>query len=423
MLASGKGLDILYVGVLPPHPGGAPISWAQLLSSLAALGHTIRALAPITPEALCNGDVYAATHPEIGVVRFPVPYFYVSPGIPPSDEYRRLKGDRVRKVLSGLIRKRRPDLLIIGRESFAPYVPDLARDHSLPCILGIRGNTTISVLSGGYPAAHAREMLDQFQKVQLLISCAHHMAHDLRTLGFDNVMVIRNAVDLGQFSPSPKSPALLRQLAIPDDAIIVVHASNLKGVKRPLDLVYSARQALQHNPRLVYVIVGDGQLRGAMEEACRQEGVRESFRFAGWVEYDRMPEYMNLADLVVMPSETEGLSRVYLEAQACGRLLLASDIPPAREVIVDGESGLLFCKGDIDELTAKTLRAAGDARLCAVIGHKAREQVKVHSLDEAVAAYAAVLRDVVDRHRILAEEYGRGHQRRDGIAARSGSGA
>jgi len=52
-----------------------------------------------------------------------------------------------------------------------------------------------------------------------------------------------------------------------------------------------------------------------------------------------MPEYLNLADMVVMPSETEGLALVCLEAQACERVLIASDIPASREVIEEGSTG------------------------------------------------------------------------------------
>jgi glycosyltransferase involved in cell wall biosynthesis len=176
-----------------------------------------------------------------------------------------------------------------------------------------------------------------------------------------------------------------------------MHVSNLKALKRPLDLVDSAVQALPHNPRLVYVVVGDGQLRDAMEKACLRKCISERFRYVGWVEYDRVPDYINLADLVVMPSEAESQARVYLETQACERLLLASDIPAAREVVVDGETGLLFRKRDIDDLTAKTLQAAADAALRADIGRKARERVRAHSLDDAIAAFLTLLERLVSR--------------------------
>lgn len=135
------------------------------------------------------------------------------------------------------------------------------------------------------------------------------------------------------------------------------------------------------------------------KEACRREGIHENFRFVGWVEYDRIPDFINLADLVVMPSEAESQARVYLETQACARLLLASDIPAAREVVVDGATGLLFRKGDIDDLTAKTLLAAGDAGLRADIGRKGRDRVQAHSLDDALVAFVTVFEDLVKEHK------------------------
>jgi len=165
--------------------------------------------------------------------------------------------------------------------------------------------------------------------------------------------------------------------------------------KRPLDIVESAERALRQNPKLLYVIVGDGPYRGLMEEACRRWRIAERFRFAGWVDYDRVPDYVNLADIVVMPSEAESQARVYLEAQACARLLIASDIPGAREVIEDGETGLLFGKGDIDDLTAKTLLAASDPELRAKMGWRAHERVRVHSVDRAVAAYVVTFEDII----------------------------
>ncbi len=192
---------------------------------------------------------------------------------------------------------------------------------------------------------------------------------------------------------------MLKKLAIQNDKIVVLHISNLKMVKRPLDIVNSAAGVLKKNSNLMYVIVGDGPCAGVMEEACRQKRISENFRFVGWLDHDHVSDYVNLADIVVMPSDFEVQALVYLETQACARLILASDISAAREVIVDGESGLLFRKGDIDDLTAKTLLAAGDSALRAEIGRKARERVKAHSIDDAVSAYAATLEDVVRERR------------------------
>ena len=146
-------------------------------------------------------------------------------------------------------------------------------------------------------------------------------------------------------------------------------------------------------------MVGDGPLRAEVEEACRERGLAERFRFTGWIDYPRMPSYIRLADLVLMPSEWEVQALVYLETLACGRLLVASDIPAAREVITDGETGLLFRMGDVDDLTEKTLLAAGSPALRAVIAGKAREAVRAHSLDTVAVQFAALLEGVVRAHR------------------------
>jgi glycosyltransferase involved in cell wall biosynthesis len=388
--------SVLYVGTLPPHPGGSAISCAQLLVEFVKAGHAVHALAPMTADAFRSGDPFAARHPEIGLTRFFLPYFESSVEIPAPEEYRKLEHDQIQEKLKILIGNGRPDVIFLGRESFAWHVPDIAQACSVPCILRTAGSaTTMGILKGTYPEPLAQQLLQQYRKVDLIVTPAEHMAESLRQLDFKNIRSIPNAVDIRQFYPRPKNQALLRELGIREDAIVVAHAANLRPLKRPLDLVHSAEKALQKNSRLVYLIVGDGDLRSAVEKTCKAKNLDGKFRFVGWIDYDRMPDYINLADIVVMASEAEGLARVYLETQACGRLLLASNIPAAREVIAHGATGLLFRLGDTDDLTAKTLLAAGDANLRAEIGRKARQQAERRSLDRVAAEYIAAFEAVL----------------------------
>lgn len=395
MSHKSHSFDILYIGTLPPHPGGSAISGSQLLLSFASLGHRIRALAPLTTETYQLGDIFAANHPEIEVTRWLVPYFETSPDHPSSEDFRRLEGEQIRQQLSSLMKNERPDIVFIGRETFVWHVPDITKDFSVPCILRLAGGTTLGMLNGTYPDLLAHQLLEQYRKVNLLVSPAKHLAKRMQRFKLPHIKIIANAVDLYQFSPRVKDKVLLRELALQDDDLIVAHISNLKALKRPLDLILAAEQVLQHNPQLVFLIVGDGPCREIMEQECQQRHILERFRFVGWVDYERVPDYMNLADLVVMPAEDETQARVYLETQACGRLLLASDIPAAHEVIMEGETGLLFRKGEINDLTDKILWAASNPQLRADIGYKARERVKAHSLDAAVAAYIATIKDIV----------------------------
>ena len=163
----------------------------------------------------------------------------------------------------------------------------------------------------------------------------------------------------------------------------------------------SAREVVRREPRATYIVVGDGDCREQMEAECRRLGILDHFRFVGWVDHERVADYINLADAVVMPSETEGVALVYLETQACGRLLIASDIPGAREAVTDGETGLLFRMGDTADLTRKILLAADDPALRERIGRTARARVKVHDLEHFVAAYDRAVRAVVQKSRAL----------------------
>jgi glycosyltransferase involved in cell wall biosynthesis len=310
-----------------------------------------------------------------------------------------MEGRSIRAAFPGLVAAERPDVVLLGRETFAWHVPELARANGLPCVLRISGGATQGILRGTYPATVADQLVARYRQVDLIVAQARHMAQSLRTLGLRRVAIIPNAIDLREFTPRPRDPARLRELAIPDDAIVAVHASNLKPLKRGLDIVHSAERALSVDPRLVYVIVGDGPCRAAMEAACRDRRIADRFRFVGWVDYARVPDYVSLADMVLLPSDEEHQARVSLEAQACGRLLLASDIPGAREVIEDGRTGLLFRRGDVEDFAVKTLRAAADPGLRAAIGRAAAERVVSHAIETALDAHVAALRGVIREHR------------------------
>lgn len=389
-------LDILFVGGLPPFRAGSALSLFQLLAGFAALGHSVRALTPITPDTLEEGEAFAATQSLVPLSWLHLPYLDFTPDIPAPPAYREVERTELWRVATPLIGARRPDLVICGHESWGWHVPELARNYGLPCLQLVRGNPIRGILEGSYPEEHGRKLLAELRTAGLIVAPAEHMAAGLRRLGFD-ARVVLNAVDLRQFSPRPKDPALARDLAIAADDIVVAHVANLKAIKRPLDLVESAARALPRDSRLLYLMVGDGILRQEIETACRRCGVFDRFRFIGWIPYERVPAHMNLADLVVLASEGEGLARVYLEAQACEKVLIASDIPAAREVIEQGRTGLLFRKADPADLAEKTLLAAADPTLRAEIGRRARAGVQAHALDRAVAAYVALMREVLAR--------------------------
>lgn len=306
-------------------------------------------------------------------------------------DYRAAEERQIALALAEEIKAGRPDVILIGRESFLASVVPFAVRHGIPSVLRVAGSQLRSVAAGDFGSEARREFQALLAAVDIVEAQARHVDADLAALGRSDVRFIPNAVDLEAFSPRPKSPGLLRELGIPAGAPVVLHASNLKRVKRPLDVVDSAAKALREIPEAVYVIAGDGPFRNEMERYCRESGIRERFRFAGWVDYERMPDFMNLADAVLMPSQSEQQAAVYLEAQACGRVLVASDVPGARQVVEDRSTGILFRTGDSADCAEKTLLALADSHLARDIGARARKAVRRHELREIAKAQVALL--------------------------------
>ena len=261
-------------------------------------------------------------------------------------------------------------MLLAGRETFAWHVPEFAERYGLPYVVRAAGATTIGMLRGQHPPDVTRR---------------------------PSVVILVENLPVPLDRRAWQEAVALHEAGVGSGDRIVVHASNLKALKRPLDVVACARIALERDPCLVFVVAGDGPLRAAMEEEARRAAIAGHFRFVGWIEQDEMPAYLNAADAVVMPCEDETLARVYLETMACGRVLVASDIDAAREVVDDGRSGLLFRTGDIQHMAQKVLMAVGDAALRDRLGREARATMGRHALAPALNAYAQLFRDVAGR--------------------------
>jgi glycosyltransferase involved in cell wall biosynthesis len=106
---------------------------------------------------------------------------------------------------------------------------------------------------------------------------------------------------------------------------------------------------------------------------------------------------MQATDLIVLPSHDEGMSNVVLEAMAAGCAVIASDVGGNPEVIVDGESGLLFPAGNLNALTGLLRALVTDAGRRAEIGRKARERIANHySIRALIERTSAIYRRVLD---------------------------
>jgi glycosyltransferase involved in cell wall biosynthesis len=391
MTPADRKLSILFVGPLPPHQGGAAIFSEQILAALARRGHAIEAISPITEAALQDGDRFAERHPDLNVTRFVLPYLLTGPDIPASAEYRRSEATVIGELVAQALEHRRPDIVIAGREAIAPYLEGASH---LRRLLVIHGTTMFGIARGSYPRELAEPLLATMRQFDLILTSGRHAQRSMAELSVPGVRVIPNPVDTDCFRPLDRPRELRRQLGLGDSDIAVLHASKLTEQKRPMDILGAAEQALRHESRLMFVVAGEGRCREQVQRECAARGLDRRFRFPGWIAHERMPELINGAEMVVMPSAYECQALVYLETMACGRPLIASDIPASREVVQHGVSGLLHPEGDEAALAAAILACAHDSRLTARLVAEGRSEAKRHALPVILDAYERALTEL-----------------------------
>lgn len=243
----------------------------------------------------------------------------------------------------------------------------LAKDHdvviahgstALPaCAIACAGVAPFVYRSIGDPAYWSASGLKRRQttallgRAQAVVTLFPSASETLRSRGIrSHLATIPNAVDAAAFPPvdAAQRTESRRRLGLPLEAPIVVYLGALSGEKRPDRAVELGRR----RPGLHVLIVGDGPLRPRLEDEA--SGL-PNVSVLGPTTTPR--EVLAAADVVVIPSDTEGIPGVAIEAGLTGVPVVASDVGGISSVVLDGETGYLVPAGDDDALATAVDRA------------------------------------------------------------------
>jgi N-acetyl-alpha-D-glucosaminyl L-malate synthase BshA len=173
-----------------------------------------------------------------------------------------------------------------------------------------------------------------------------------------DISVIPNFIDLDRFKKQEKEHF---KLAIcPNGEKLVVHTSNFRKVKRiddVLDIFFKLRAMVPSK----LLLVGDGPDRARIEKRAREMGMPEDVRFLG--KLDAIEEVLSVADLFLMPSESESFGLAALEALACEVPLITSNAGGLPELNIQGVTGFLSNVGDVEEMAKNAAHILQDDQL------------------------------------------------------------
>jgi N-acetyl-alpha-D-glucosaminyl L-malate synthase BshA len=150
----------------------------------------------------------------------------------------------------------------------------------------------------------------------------------------------------------PEVDEELKHNIAPNGEKILAHVSNFRKVKRVGDVVEIFARVRKEIPCKL-LLIGDGPDRNEAEVFCRERGISEDLRVLGKVKDTE--RVLGIADLFLLPSESESFGLAALEAMSCGVPVISSNTGGIPEVNEHGFSGYLSNVGDVDDMATNAL--------------------------------------------------------------------
>ncbi len=165
------------------------------------------------------------------------------------------------------------------------------------------------------------------------------------------VQVVRCGLESGYGDAAPPAQAGVRRL---------VCIGRLSKEKGQLLLIEAASQLASQGVSFELVLAGDGPMRGDVEALARQHGITDRIRITGWLDAQGIEAELRAARALIVPSLSEGLPVVIMEAMANRRPVVAPYLAGIPELVAHERSGWLYPAGDVDAL-AQAMRSCLDA--------------------------------------------------------------
>jgi len=205
------------------------------------------------------------------------------------------------------------------------------------------------------------------------------------------VRIIRGAgVVINEFVPRPE----------PAGVPLVMLAARLLWDKGVGEFVEAARNLLQQGVQARFVIVGQGDPENPASIPDSQlKNWQESGFIEWWGKRSDMADVLSSAHVICLPTAYgEGVPKVLLEAAACGRPIIATDVPGCREIVREGENGLLVPPGNVTALTEAIRHLVGAAEIRQEMGLRGREIAETEfSVDSVIRETLSIYRELLAR--------------------------
>ncbi len=380
-------------------------------------GYTVRTQGIAAAQRRAGDDAHVATRlgfpvtvgalgaaPEVSVDG--VPYHRLLPLRPlPSLDDVRLRRDV--EATDALVRRLRPQVLHAhSKHVNAQVAIAVARRHDLPVVYEVRGFLEETWRSRGGSAESDVYRLNRaaetwcMQHADAVVTLSQSMRDDVlaRGIAAERVHVVPNSVDDTYLGEPDDGSAARAELGIDPAAVVLGVISTLNDYEGVDTLVDAAAELRRAGAPVHLLVVGDGPARAGLHERAQRAGLGTCSTFTGRVPREQARRAHVATDVFCVPRRDTAVTRLVpplkpLEAMASGRPVVASDLPPLRETVQDGVTGLLVTPEDASGLAEALRPLLYDADARHRMGRAARSWVLEHRTWHQAARWYGSLYD------------------------------
>ena len=181
---------------------------------------------------------------------------------------------------------------------------------------------------------------------------------------------VRNGVDLGLYRSNGNQQSARNQWGWSPDRPLIGVIANLRPEKGHIVLLKALPKVISRYPKAHFLLAGPGPLEAKLRSYATTNGLDSHVSFLG--DSYGIPDLLAALDIVVLPSTSESMPNVVLEAMSAGRPIIASAIPGCMELIDDGQTGVLFPSANPEGLAEQIVRLLDHPELRVQLGNAAR---------------------------------------------------
>lgn len=360
----------------PPEVNGVAMTFGVIARELALRGHELTIYRPARsdlPPKKANPGFRVETLPGFSVPNYPS----IRMGFPAKGRLRRHW------------RENRPDLVHVVTEGpLGASAVSAARAEGLPVTSSFHTNFHAYASHYGVPPLRRLALAwlrHVHNKTVRTFAPTQELCDELEGLGFRNLGLLSRGVDLRSFSPSRRCLKLRAEWDAGPDNPVVLHVGRMAAEKNYPLLFRIYAQMQRANPKLRFVLAGEGPL----EKQLRRD--HPECRFAGFFSREEIGRYYASADIYVHASTTETFGNVLTEAMASGLACTGFNYAAARQFVRHGENGLVAPLGDEEALLRESLRLAGDTALRTRLSTAAPLSLREQSWERVIGRFEADL--------------------------------